>query len=417
MNVARTQPHIEGNPAPVNINPSMAPLLWVVFIMVASTSTLWPILTPYAEDLGAGGFELGVVVGAIYATRLVLGPWIGRYGDRHGYRGLLILGTLLYLPIALAYAGANSVWALAGARLLHGVGSAIVLPMVMAVMGEHAGGRSGAAMGRYNAAQWLGYALGPLAGGLIVTQLSTRAVFLLLVPAGLAAALAVLLTDRRLTAPPARPVARAAEPAPGRMQTSLSARLLLLYNFVVAPTSLIVLSFFPLLAGARGYSPVLTGALLSITSFATAAVQPLWGGLADKGGVQPLLLAGGLGALASLALLAGFGAPPIAALATLAAGLAIAGLVAGTSTAAVEAGRRQGMGSFIGLFQSAGSLGQALMPLLYGLLLGSLDISGLLVAVGGLIAASSVLYVVAAARYVRAANVGIPGQDHDIRQA
>ncbi len=48
----------------------MGPLLFIVFIMVASTSTLWPILTPYAKNLGASGFELGLVVSSIYFTRL-----------------------------------------------------------------------------------------------------------------------------------------------------------------------------------------------------------------------------------------------------------------------------------------------------------------------------------------------------------
>ena len=118
------------------------PLLWIVFIMVAGTSTLWPILTPSAEDLGAREASLGVVVGAIYATRLALGPWIGRLADRYGYRWLLIAGTLLYIPIAFAYARAGSVTALTGARLLHGVGSAIVVPMVMAVMGSTQGGEA-----------------------------------------------------------------------------------------------------------------------------------------------------------------------------------------------------------------------------------------------------------------------------------
>ena len=78
---------------PASVAPGTGPLLFIVFIMVASTSTLWPILTPYAKDLGASGFQLGLVVSSIYFTRLVLGPWVGRIGDRRGYRGLLIAGT------------------------------------------------------------------------------------------------------------------------------------------------------------------------------------------------------------------------------------------------------------------------------------------------------------------------------------
>ena len=368
----------------------MWPLLFIVFLMVASTSTLWPILTPYAKDLGASGFELGLVVSSIYFTRLILGPIVGRMGDRRGYRGLLIAGTLLYVPIGLAYAGANNVFTLAGARALHGVGSAIVLPMVMAVMGQHAKGKSGAAMARYNAAQWLGYALGPLAGGLIVHQWGNNGVFLLLAPAGIVSAVAVLMLDRSLTDPPAKVKERGL----GGVRIERPARVLLAFNFIVAPTSLVILSFFPLLGDSRHYSSILIGALLSIASFATAAVQPLWGNVADKTGIQPLLILGGLGTLIGLIILASFSPPLIAAGATLIAGVSIAALVAGVSTSAVDLGHQHGMGTFIGIFQSVGSLGQALMPLAYGVLLGQIQVSGLLPVVGGLIAVSSLAYLV-----------------------
>ena len=374
---------------PSAVAPGTGPLLFIVFIMVASTSTLWPILTPYAKDLGAGGFELGLVVSAIYFTRLVLGPWVGRVGDRRGYRGLLIAGTLLYIPIGLAYAGANNVFTLAGARALHGVGSAIVLPMVMAVMGQNAGGKSGATMARYNAAQWLGYALGPLAGGLIVHQFGNNGVFLLLAPAGIVSAAAVLLLDRRLTDPPAQVEERAHE----KIRIERPARVLLAFNFIVAPTSLIVLSFFPLLGNDRGYGSILVGALLSIASFATAAVQPFWGRKADRTGIQPLILFGGAGTLVGLVLLGNFSPALIAAGATLIAGVSIAALVAGVSTSAIDLGKTHGMGTFIGIFQSVGSLGQALMPLAYGVVLGQIEVSGLLTVVGGLIAVASVAYL------------------------
>ena len=367
----------------------MGPLLFIVFLMVASTSTLWPILTPYAKDLGASGFELGLVVSSIYFTRLVLGPIVGRLGDRRGYRGLLIAGTLLYVPIGLAYAGANNVFTLAGARALHGVGSAIVLPMVMAVMGQHAKGKSGATMARYNAAQWLGYALGPLAGGLIVHEFGKNGVFFLLAPAGIISAVAVLMLDRSLTNPPAQ----AKDRGLGGIRIERPARVLLAFNFIVAPTSLVILSFFPLLGDSRHYSSILIGALLSIASFATAAVQPLWGNVADKTGIQPLLILGGLGTLVGLVILASFSPPLIAAGATLIAGVSIAALVAGVSTSAIDLGHQHGMGTFIGIFQSVGSLGQALMPLAYGVLLGQIEVSGLLPVVGGLIAVSSLAYL------------------------
>ena len=183
--------------------------------------------------------------------------------------------------------------------------------------------------------------------------------------------------------------------------------MLLAFNFIVAPTSLIVLSFFPLLGDSRAYGSILIGALLSIASFATAAVQPLWGNIADRTGIQPLLLIGGIGTFIGLVILANFSPPLVAVGATLIAGVSIAGLVAATSTSAVDLGHQHGMGTFIGIFQSVGSLGQALMPLAYGVLLGQIAVSGLLSVVGGLIAVSSLAYLVTLTPLFGRARAGV----------
>lgn len=367
-------------------------LLWVVFINVGCVATLWPVLTPYARDLGAGGVGIGVVVGAIYATRIIIGPWIGRMGDRYGYRELLLFGNALYILIAIAYWAANDVVTLTAARMLHGVGSAIVLPMVMTVLGRHAAGKSGAAMARYNLAQWMGYAIGPLAGGVLAAQFQPSAVFFALIPAGVISTFLVLGLDRRYTAPEESSGTGEKRKPP----KDARAQLLLGYNFIVAPSNLIIMSFFPLLADTRGYGPVITGALLAIAAFVTAAAQPVWGRIADNMSVKPLLVTGGLGAVLGMGLLGALDPVWVAAVAMLISGFAIAGLVAGTATAAVDLGRSRGMGTYVSLFHSAGSLGQALMPLLYGAVLGIIGVDGLLMAVGVVVAMLSVAFVLAA---------------------
>jgi MFS transporter, DHA1 family, multidrug resistance protein len=367
-------------------------LLWVVFINVGCVATLWPVLTPYARDLGAGGVGIGVVVGAIYATRIIIGPWIGRMGDKYGYRELLLFGNALYILIALAYYAADGVISLTAARMLHGVGSAIVLPMVMTVLGRHAAGKSGAAMARYNLAQWMGYAIGPLAGGVLAAQFQPSAVFFALIPAGVISTFLVLGVDRQYTAADESATSGERKKPP----RDTRAQLLLGYNFIVAPSNLIIMSFFPLLADTRGYGPVITGALLAIAAFVTAAAQPVWGRIADNMSVKPLLITGGLGAVLGLGLLGLLEPVWTAAAAMLIAGFAIAGLVAGTATAAVDLGRSRGMGTYVSLFHSAGSFGQALMPLLYGAVLGIIGVDGLLIAVGVLVSMLSVAFVLSA---------------------
>ncbi|MEZ4523262.1 MAG: hypothetical protein R3A46_16705 [Thermomicrobiales bacterium] len=215
---------------------------------------------------------------------------------------------------------------------------------------------------------------------------------MLLGPAGVLSAVAVGLTDRSHGIGFENRSGRQSPNAEKRWYPVGLAVSLLAFNFLAAPASLIILSFFPLLGEERGYGPVMIGVLLAIASFVTAAIQPLWGNVADNRGLRPPADRR-IRSLFSLALL---------------------GLVdswqfrlsqrsspahpGGAGSWYIDRRRRSrrtpGHGRVHGLVcVFAGSTGQALMPLLYGLLLGAIGVEGLLTAVGVLITIGSLGYL------------------------
>lgn len=122
------------------------------------------------------------------SAMLLLG---GAAGDRFGRRRLLLWGTILFGAASLVCALAPDLAVLLAARFLQGVGSAMLMPNSLAILGQtFTGEKKGRAVGIWAAASGIAGALGPVLGGWLVDLGSWRAIFLINVPI---AAVAVLL--------------------------------------------------------------------------------------------------------------------------------------------------------------------------------------------------------------------------------
>lgn len=114
------------------------------------------------------------------SAMLLLG---GAAGDRFGRRTLLLWGTILFAVASLACALAPHVAPLLGARFLQGVGSAMLMPNSLAILGEtFTAEEKGRAVGIWAAASAIAGALGPVLGGWLVDLGSWRAIFLINLP-------------------------------------------------------------------------------------------------------------------------------------------------------------------------------------------------------------------------------------------
>jgi EmrB/QacA subfamily drug resistance transporter len=112
----------------------------------------------------------------------------GAAGDRFGRRNLLIGGTALFAIASVMCAAAPSMaWLLAG-RGLQGIGSALLMPNSLAILGSSFSGEAkGRAVGIWAAVSAAMAAIGPVLGGLLIDMVSWRAIFLINLPPALAA--------------------------------------------------------------------------------------------------------------------------------------------------------------------------------------------------------------------------------------
>ncbi|MFC0097143.1 DHA2 family efflux MFS transporter permease subunit [Micromonospora marina] len=116
--------------------------------------------------------------------------------DRFGGKRLWLTGLVLFTAGSLAAGLAPDVGSLIAFRTLQGVGAGLLDPLVLILLARAAGPhRAGRVMGLMGLVLSLGPALGPIAGGVILANLSWRWMFLLSVPVG---AIAYLLARRVL---------------------------------------------------------------------------------------------------------------------------------------------------------------------------------------------------------------------------
>jgi EmrB/QacA subfamily drug resistance transporter len=150
-------------------------------------------LPALGRDLHAGFTDLEWTVNAY---TLSLGSFIllgGALGDRLGRRRMFLTGLAIFVTASLLCGLAPSIGLLVAARLLQGVGGALLTPESLAILtATFRHEDRGRAIGAWSGMQGLASALGPLVGGYLAADVSWRLVFLLNVPVAALAAGAAL---------------------------------------------------------------------------------------------------------------------------------------------------------------------------------------------------------------------------------
>ncbi len=138
-------------------------------------------------DLGASVAQLEWTVNAYnlsFAVLLITGAALG---DRFGRRRLYAAGLGIFALASAIAALAPNVGVLIAARALQGAGSALILPLGLALLSAaFPAEKRGAAIGIFSAITGLSVASGPLIGGAVVQGIDWQWIFWINVPIGLA---------------------------------------------------------------------------------------------------------------------------------------------------------------------------------------------------------------------------------------
>ena len=222
-------------------------------------------------------------VGTYAVTSFVGGAAADRLGHLAVFRAGCVLNAAGFVVCALAPAFG----VLLAGRAVQGLGGGLVYGTAPALVTAGADASSLARRVAFlNGAMGLGFALGPLAAGVLVDALGWRAVFLARVPLALALlAWAMLLRAQRGAAMQrlvsAHDVLRRAVLGPGALSFVANGSIFAIW--LLAPFYLVT---------ARGLSATVGGALFMLTPLGLATAAPLAGRLAASVGPRALMVAG-----------------------------------------------------------------------------------------------------------------------------
>jgi EmrB/QacA subfamily drug resistance transporter len=127
------------------------------------------------------------------ASLILLG---GSLGDRHGRRKIFSLGVALFTAASLLCAVAPTSNLLIAARMLQGIGGALLTPGSLAMIeASFRPDDRARAIGAWSGLAGVSTALGPLLGGYLIEAISWRAIFLINLPLGI---LVILIASRHV---------------------------------------------------------------------------------------------------------------------------------------------------------------------------------------------------------------------------
>lgn len=343
----------------------------VVMVALVGLGVVGPLMPVYAESMGATGFWIGMIYSSFSVARAVFNQPVGMLSDRRGRKLFLMGGLALYATVSIFYIFARNIEELIIVRFFNGMGSALVIPVGMAYVGDLAPkGREGEYMGTFNIAIFTGFGIGPFLGGVVSDMYGYESVFYIL---GAMSFSALILTGFLRARPRTE---KRKDLAPMRTVVKDSTvQALFLWRSVNALGRGFMISFLAIYGVLRlDLSLSQVGVILTIYLLLMAVLQGPFGRLADRISRVKMVIWGSTISMAALVLIPFTTGFWDLLLINIVNGLGNSMAMPAATAINTNVGRKLGMGNLMGLFNTAMSVGMIFGPLTAGVVYDVLDI-------------------------------------------
>ncbi len=346
------------------------------FAIFSTTISKSPVLPLYVHALGGSAMIVGLISAFSPLAGILFSFPIGLLSDKIGRKKLLLVSGTIFLVAPLLYFFINDPLWLIPVRFLHGIATAILGPVAVAmIVGEYTQSK-GEKLGFYSSATLVGRALAPLIGGFIISYFANPlipimnykyvylAAFMLAIPVFI---LVLLLKDG----------ARVALPVHGRdfyldLKYFIGNKKLFSTAFVEMAIYFAYgafETFLPLYLTRLHISARAIGLIFSVQILSIALSQPLFGKLADRVDKRKLILIGAAVLGLSIGLIGLFQSVAVAVVFGVLFGLGLSFSTIATSSYTAEITRQDKLGSSLGALSAIMDIGQTVGPFITGIVI------------------------------------------------
>ena len=346
------------------------------FAIFSTTISKNPVLPLFSHALGADDAVIGLVAAVSPLAGILFSFPVGVISDHLGRRRLLIASGIVFLSAPLLYLLIFDPLWLIPVRFFHGTATAILGPVISAVIAERFPENKGAMLGQYASATLIGRAIAPLAGGIII---STFMIYPGLVPyqmvyvAAALAAVPVFIMTLLYREDCSAPLTRLAF---SQFKESFIA---FFSNARLRATALVDMAtyfafgafetFLPLYLLSNRIDAIQIGIVFAIQVVIIAGTKPFFGKLADQSDKRYQIIAGLIMLGSSVALIpftTGFsGILFVSAV----CGLGISLSSVATSAYVADVARKEQIGASMGALSSIMDIGQSAGPVCTGIII------------------------------------------------
>lgn len=143
-------------------------LMFNMFVTMAGIGLIIPIMPEYLDTFGVAGRTLGFLIAMFSFSQFIFSPIAGDLSDKHGRKKLIIVGLIIYGVSQLTFGLSTQLWMLYASRFFSGLGSAFLVPPMMAFVADITTiEERGKGMGLLGASMSLGFMIGPAIGGFL----------------------------------------------------------------------------------------------------------------------------------------------------------------------------------------------------------------------------------------------------------
>jgi FSR family fosmidomycin resistance protein-like MFS transporter len=333
-----------------------------------------PLFISWQQAFDVSFAELGLVMAVMSATAAVMQTPMGFLVDRYGARPFLVGGTLLMTLSIAAMGFATAYWQVVALALLSGVGNSVFHPADYAILsGSIEPARLGRSFAFHTFTGNIGFAAAPPATTALMLLFGWRGAVIFVGLLGLPVAAMILWQSRILIDQARGPQSRAAEPKRGAGLLLSRSVLMFFAFFMVSSMAGAGIQSWLITILHQVHGVTLAAASSALTGYMVGQIVGvlLGGWLADRTARHlPFVVVLTIGAAAVLLLVGGVALPQAATIGV----LFIGGLMTGASRTprdvmVKDAAPPGQIGKVFGFVSSGMSLGGAIMPVPYGMII------------------------------------------------